>query len=115
MSLRSLLFLAVAAPAAARYEWYGVVKLSHEAQYDLTIKTLDATMDLYIAEINEGAALAVAALASAQASTEDITAGTNYGQGDWCSSWAAWLSTRANWRRWPRAKAKHWSRRVPCT
>ena len=62
MALRSLLFLAVAAPAAAEYEWYGVVKLSHEAQYDLTIKTLDETMNLYIAEINEGAALDVAAL-----------------------------------------------------
>ena len=57
MSLRSLLVLAVAAPAAAEYEWYGVVKLSHEAQYDLTIKTLDETMNLYIAEVNEGAAL----------------------------------------------------------
>ena len=43
--------------AAAEYEWYGVVKLSHEAQYDLTIKTLDETMHLYIAEVNEGAAL----------------------------------------------------------
>ena len=44
--------------AAAAYEWYGVVKLSHEAQYDLTIKTvLHETMHLYIAEVNEGAAL----------------------------------------------------------
>ena len=61
MALRSLLFLAIAAPAAA-YEWYGVVKLSHEAQYDLTIKTLGETMNVYIAEVNEGAALDVAAL-----------------------------------------------------
>ena len=50
MALRSLLFLAVAAPAAA-YEWYGVVKLSHSSEYDLTIKTLDETMRFYIAEI----------------------------------------------------------------
>ena len=61
MSLRSLLFLA--APAyAVEFEWYGVVKLSHEAQYDLAIKTLDETMNLYIAEVNEGATLDVAAL-----------------------------------------------------
>ena len=50
MSLRSLLFLAVAAPAAA-YEWFGVVKLAHSSEYDLTIKTLDETMKFYIAEI----------------------------------------------------------------
>ena len=51
MSLRSLLFLAIAAPAAAEYEWYGVVKLAHSSEYDLTIKTLDETMKFYIAEI----------------------------------------------------------------
>ena len=39
------------------YDWYGVVKLSHSSEYDLTIKTLDETMHLYIAEVNEGAAL----------------------------------------------------------
>ena len=50
MALRSLLFLAVAAPAAA-YEWYGVVKLSHSSEYDLTIRTLTETMRFYIAEI----------------------------------------------------------------
>ena len=50
MALRSLLFLAVAAPAAA-YEWFGVVKLAHSSEYDLTIKTLDETMKFYIAEI----------------------------------------------------------------
>ena len=43
--------------AAAQYHWYGVVKLSHSSEYDLTIKTLDETMHLYIAEVNEGAAL----------------------------------------------------------
>ena len=62
MSLRSLLFLAIAAPAAAEYEWYGVVKLAHSSEYTMTIKTLTETMNLYIAEINEGAALDVAAL-----------------------------------------------------
>ena len=62
MSLRSLLFLAVAAPAYAAYEWYGVVKLAHSSEYTMTIKTLTETMNLYIAEINEGAALDVAAL-----------------------------------------------------
>ena len=51
MSLRSLLFLAIAAPAYAAYEWYGVVKLAHSSEYDLTIKTLDETMKFYIAEI----------------------------------------------------------------
>ena len=51
MALRSLLFLAVAAPAAARYEWYGVVKLAHSSEYDLTIRTLTETMRFYIAEI----------------------------------------------------------------
>ncbi len=61
MALRSLLFLAVAAPAAA-YEWFGVVKLAHSSEYDLTIKTLTETMNVYIAEVNEGAALDVAAL-----------------------------------------------------
>ena len=48
--------------AAAAYEWYGVVKLSHSSEYDLTIKTLDETMHLYIAEVNEGAALDAVAL-----------------------------------------------------
>ena len=62
MSLRSLLVLAVAAPAAAEYEWYGVVKLAHSSEYDLTIKTLDETMNLYIAEVNEGTALDVGKL-----------------------------------------------------
>ena len=62
MALRSLLFLAVAAPAAAEYEWYGVVKLAHSSEYDLTIKTLDETMNLYIAEVNEGATLDVGKL-----------------------------------------------------
>ena len=62
MSLRSLLVLAVAAPAAAEYEWYGVVKLAHSSEYDLTIKTLDETMNLYIAEVNEGATLDVGKL-----------------------------------------------------
>ena len=61
MALRSLLFLAIAAPAAA-YGWYGVVKLAHSSEYDLTIKTLTDTMRFYIREINEGAALDVAAL-----------------------------------------------------
>ena len=61
MALRSLLLLAVAAPAAA-YEWYGVVKLAHSSEYDLTIKTLDETMNLYIAEVNEGTALDVGKL-----------------------------------------------------
>ena len=50
MALRSLLLLAVAAPAAA-YEWYGVVKLAHSSEYDLTIRTLYETMRFYIAEI----------------------------------------------------------------
>ena len=62
MSLRSLLVLAVAAPAVAEYEWYGVVKLAHSSEYDLTIKTLDETMNLYIAEVNEGATLDVGKL-----------------------------------------------------
>ena len=62
MSLRSLLFLAIAAPAYAAYEWYGVVKLAHSSEYDLTIKTLDETMNLYIAEVNEGTALDVGKL-----------------------------------------------------
>ena len=62
MSLRSLLFLAIAAPAYAAYEWYGVVKLAHSSEYDLTIKTLDETMNLYIAEVNEGATLDVGKL-----------------------------------------------------
>ena len=48
--------------AAAFYEWYGVVKLSHSSEYQLTIKTLDETMHLYIAEVNEGAALDAFAL-----------------------------------------------------
>ena len=62
MTLRSLLVLAMAAPAYAAYEWYGVVKLAHSSEYTMTIKTLTETMNLYIAEINEGAALDVAAL-----------------------------------------------------
>ena len=62
MSLRSLLVLAMAAPAYAAYEWYGVVKLAHSSEYDLTIKTLDETMNLYIAEVNEGATLDVGKL-----------------------------------------------------
>ena len=62
MALRNLLFLAIAAPAYAAYEWYGVVKLAHASEYTMTIKTLNETMNLYIAEINEGAALDVAAL-----------------------------------------------------
>ena len=32
MSLRSLLVLAMAAPAYAAYEWYGVVKLAHSSE-----------------------------------------------------------------------------------
>merc|ERR1719389_715353 len=47
---------------AVEFEWYGVVKLSHEAKYDLAIKTLDETMNLYIAEVNEGTALDVGKL-----------------------------------------------------
>ena len=62
MGYMKLLCLLGLPAAAAEYEWYGVVKLSHEAQYDLTIKTLDETMNLYIAEVNEGATLDVAAL-----------------------------------------------------
>ena len=52
----------MAAPAYAAYEWYGVVKLAHSSEYDLTIKTLDETMNLYIAEVNEGATLDVGKL-----------------------------------------------------
>ena len=63
MALRSLLFLTVAAPAyAVEFEWYGVVKLAHSSEYDLTIKTLYETMRFYIREINEGGSLDVAAL-----------------------------------------------------
>ena len=61
VSIKLLCLLGLPA-AAAEYEWYGVVKLSHEAQYDLTIKTLDETMNLYIAEVNEGTALDVGKL-----------------------------------------------------
>ena len=62
MGYMKLLCLLGLHATAAAYEWYGVVKLSHEAQYDLTIKTLDETMNLYIAEINEDVALDVIAL-----------------------------------------------------
>ncbi len=55
--MKLLCLLGLLHAAAAMYDWYGVVKLSHSSEYDLTIKTLDETMHLYIAEVNEGAAL----------------------------------------------------------
>ena len=57
VSIKLLCLLLGLHAAAAQYHWYGVVKLSHSSEYDLTIKTLDETMHLYIAEVNEGAAL----------------------------------------------------------
>ena len=84
MSLRSLLVLAMAAPAYAAYEWYGVVKLAHSSEYDLTIKTLDETMNLYIAEVNEGTALDVGKLdtivdgAAAMTETSHVDFGDNF-------------------------------------
>ena len=60
--MKLLCLLGLLHAAAAMYDWYGVVKLSHSSEYDLTIKTLDETMHLYIAEVNEGAALDVIAL-----------------------------------------------------
>jgi len=64
MSLLSILFLAASAYAAeeVEFEWYGVVKLAHSSEYTMTIKTLTETMNLYIAEINEGAAIDVGKL-----------------------------------------------------
>ena len=65
MSLRSLLVLAMAAPAAA-YEWYAVFKLEHGTEYKINLgqtkgttaapEYADDTMKLYFAEVNEGAA-----------------------------------------------------------
>ena len=80
MSLRSLLFLAVAAPAYAAYEWYGVVKLAHSSEYDLTIKTLTEDMKFYIAEI--GAKPDAAAL-------DTIVDGAESYMGTYCSDTAA--------------------------
>ena len=79
MALRSLLFLAVAAPAAA-YEWFGVVKLAHSSEYDLTIKTLTEDMKFYIAEI--GAKPDAAAL-------DTIVDGAEAYMGTYCSDTAA--------------------------
>jgi len=50
MALRTLLALALAANASA-YEWFAVMKLTHEAEYALTLKTLDESMKFYIAEL----------------------------------------------------------------
>ena len=71
MSLRSLLFLAMAAPAAA-YEWYAVFKLEHGSEYKINLgqtggttaapEYADDTMKLYFAEVNEGAAIDAAKL-----------------------------------------------------
>ena len=60
--VKLLCLLGLLHAAAAMYDWYGVVKLSHSSEYDLTIKTLDETMHLYIAEVNEGATLDVGKL-----------------------------------------------------
>ena len=49
--MKLLCLLGLLHAAAAMYDWYGVVKLSHSSEYDLTIKTLDETMRFYIAEI----------------------------------------------------------------
>ena len=62
VSIKLLCLLLGLHAAAAQYHWYGVVKLSHSSEYDLTIKTLDETMNLYIAEVNEGATLDVGKL-----------------------------------------------------
>ena len=71
MSLRSLLFLAMAAPAAA-YEWYAVFKLEHGSEYKINLgqtggttaapEYADDTMKLYFAEVNEGTAIDAAKL-----------------------------------------------------
>merc|ERR1712224_343021 len=61
-TLDSSLERAPAIESRVEFEWYGVVKLSHEAKYDLAIKTLDETMNWYIAEVNEGTALDVGKL-----------------------------------------------------
>ena len=50
MALRTLLALALAANASA-YEWFAVMKLTHEAEYALTLKTLDESMKFYVAEL----------------------------------------------------------------
>ena len=67
MSLRSLLFLAMAAPAAA-YEWYAVFKLEHGTEYKINLGQTasggtayaDPAMKLYFAEV--GATLDAVAL-----------------------------------------------------
>ena len=67
MSLRSLLVLAMAAPAAA-YEWYAVFKLEHGAEYKINLGQTasggtayaDPAMKLYFAEV--GATLDAAKL-----------------------------------------------------
>ena len=71
MSLRSLIVLAMAAPAAA-YEWYAVFKLEHGSEYKINLgqtggttdapEYADDTMKLYFAEVNEGAAIDAAKL-----------------------------------------------------
>ena len=83
MSLRSLLFLAMAAPATA-YEWYAVFKLERGTEYRINLGKAaflstdgghtwtwyyaDPAMRLYFAEVNEGAAIdAVAASHAATA------------------------------------------------
>ena len=67
MSLRSLLFLAMAAPATA-YEWYAVFKLERGTEYRINLGQTgwghyaDPAMRLYFAEVNEGAAIDAVAL-----------------------------------------------------
>ena len=117
MSLRSLLFLAMAAPAAA-YEWYAVFKLEHGSEYKINLgqtggttaapEYADDTMKLYFAEVNEGTAIDVGKLDALVDGAEAYMAGTTYCGTDAAAGTTAAKASRISAAGRPRAPP-------PCT